>query len=530
MKRLFYFLMAAAACFLVSCEKGINSDVPNTPSTPSFTGKTLTFSVEMDLPATTKAALEGLNIRWQSTDSIGIATDNSATIVAYPVTDRNGTNGVITVNEVTDAKEYYAIFRGSNATYSSGNFTGVTFNTETKTFSGLTVGQQQVSAGEFNSHLYITNGYPLTMAGKTSGLPQSGHLVMKPCLALFQVQLASTDLPGSPNRYFYKNVPFESSYSVNHDHYYSAIRGFNFYQKGASTIYSSGDFAVQIASDGTLTTTPGTTKYEDREISKEDTLRSNTKYLMCLIPGGSVTSFRINFLGYNGNSKSNLTWSSVYSMTKTGSYTVAPGDFYDLGTLNPIGRKMAQNEAADEAADAAAAYTPEIDIDGEFDDWDGIAELSGNRPGGAANSVVPAWRLYADDYNIFVYLKIATDNIKDTRYIYVCFDTDNNEKTGDSQGGVPGTEQFVVVFPTVNASSPYSFVEGADGRSQVNGSTDGTIQTWGIYDTGVYSTSTYSYVELCIPRSKVSLTSAKTVSVAVSYNWYNTAKQSLVLE
>ena len=46
-------------------------------------------------------------------------------------------------------------------------------------------------------------------------------------------------------------------------------------------------------------------------------------------------------------------------------YDELPGDYYDLGTLNPIGRKKAKNEAEDEAADAAGPFVPAITINGE---------------------------------------------------------------------------------------------------------------------------------------------------------------------
>ena len=173
-------------------------------------------------------------------------------------------------------------------------------------------------------------------------------------------------------------------------------------------------------------------------------------------------------------------------------------------------------------------YTPAVTIDGNFSDWDGVTEYAGTRPGGSSNTRISAWKMTSDAYNVYVYMKLVTEKITDARYIYVGFDTDNDESTGSLHGNIPGVEQYVVVYPAVASSDPVSFVQGADPRSTVNGSSDGTLTTWGVYGTG--SDAAYSFVELCIPRSKVSLGSAGTVSVAISYDSYNTIKQSLTLE
>ena len=170
---------------------------------------------------------------------------------------------------------------------------------------------------------------------------------------------------------------------------------------------------------------------------------------------------------------------------------------------------------------------PAIIIDGDFSDWSSVSELSSDRSAGGTNSHVTAWRMTSDADNIYVYMKLVSANINNSRYIYVCFDTDNDGTSGASQGGVAGVEQYVVVYPAVKDSDPVSFVHGADPQSTVNGSSDKTIQVWTVNGTG--DDAAYSFVELCIPRSKVSLTSTGTVSVGVSYNWYDTVKHSLVL-
>ena len=555
MKRFFYILIAASIALFASCAKDdMNGNSDNSPSNPALTGRTLTFAVDMDMPTQTKANLElaGLDIKWQSGDTIGIATDNDATIRRYAVVpnDSDKKKGTIAVAEVAGAKTYYAIFKGSlgdggkneNAV-TSGDFSMLSFNTTTKTFSGLKVGQQQVAEGSLESHIWYTNGYPLSMAGVADGDPNSDShlLVMRPCLALFQLQIAKTSFPE-----YYKNIPYESSYSINHDHYYSAIRGFNLYQNGATTIYSNGDYSVQIASDGSLTTTPGATKQEYRQISQSDTLKAKTKYLMCLIPGGSVSSFTVDFLGYksNGKASGDLNWSAVYTMTKSGSFTVAPGDFYDLGTLNPISRKIAQNIAADESTDAAAAsYVPAIDVDGDLDDWSTISASYDN----SGNSRIREWRFKSDSQKIYFYIKMRKNRscityndkseISDGK-LYIGFNTDNNVETGSSYGNVTGCEAYIKVIPFTNVGegTTLSPVDGLDANSEVYasglGSHNGTVYVK-VYDPGdsIGSDSSNVYLEISIPREYLNLPAAgNSITVGCSYSWYTTNETSVTLE
>lgn len=162
-------------------------------------------------------------------------------------------------------------------------------------------------------------------------------------------------------------------------------------------------------------------------------------------------------------------------------------------------------------------YVPIIAIDGLFSDWDGISEYSG----GSGNTRINAWRVAADKQNVYIYAKLVTEKITHDRYFYIGFDT---EEGGSDHGGIAGLEQYCVIYPAVASSSPVEFIQGTDPRSTVNGSSDGTLKTWGVFD------GTYSYVEMCIPRSKVSISSAGTIQVAISYNSYATAKQTLVLE
>ena len=168
-------------------------------------------------------------------------------------------------------------------------------------------------------------------------------------------------------------------------------------------------------------------------------------------------------------------------------------------------------------------YAPAITIDGDMSDWDGETEWDGTRNSGGSNSRINHWRMKADDLNVYIYLDLVSEKITEARYIYVGFDTDSDIATGTTRGNCPGCEQYCVIYPAVSGSNPLTMIQGADPRSTVNGSSDGTLTTW--CNLG----ATNSLLELCIPRSKVGLSAAATIKVSVSYDNYDAAQQTLVL-
>ena len=788
MKKVWYILLSASMALLFSCAKEVRVNEP-AEEAPRLGGETLTFTARIELAPQTRAGLgeaseTGMPVLWSSDDSIGIATNNSAVIKAYPITvdATDATQCTFTVEAVPGATAYYALFKGSlNGTeasqkISTGNFEGISFDTETKTFSGLTVGDTQVGDGALSSYLWHDKGYPLAMAGKANGT----SLVMKPCLALVKLQIHADSVPAD-------QYVVSETYKGN-AHSYSAIRGFDFYQRAASSLYSSGDYTVRISDDNQLTVAASGNNTAVREKSLSTKLVADTPYYMCVIPGGEVSSFRINFLGFADNAGT-LSWDAVYTMNLVKDMTVAPGSFFDLGTLNPLGRKMAKNHAEDDAAASAAvtidgqfgdwtavtnvytpsndnivqwkytyddtnlyflykipktaipfsssynwgayiymgfntdnlagtgsnaggginggyeamavlfpwrgteegnpscvvgedgnghfecpvgtnpghhpmlggafdgdycfmevriprteigsptgnitvnhsldwspvgdqqiyiggpllsiitaedqnvevgktvsigattnssaaisyqsndtsvatvdadgvitgvaagtttitlsvaavdgeftaatkditvtvsaSYTPAVTIDGVFTDWNGVTEYPGTRTSGSSNSRINGWRMTQDIQNVYIYLDLAKakfagggDYNKPNSYIYVCFDT---EEGGSTVTSLPGVDQKVLVYPCVKDSNPPAFIEGADPRSQVNGSSDGTIMTWGVLGTG--DNAAHAYVELCIPRSKLGLTtSGQVIQIGVSFQEYDAAKQSITLD
>lgn len=527
MKKLFYILFAASALLFVSCAKEVDDNI--TAPEAKLTGETITFSATIDMPAATRAALSGLNINWQSGDYIAFATDNDATIRVYPVTvdGENPTKCTITVDKVDGASGYYAIFKGSLGDGGAGvnsvdadDYSMVTFNTTTKTFSGLTVGNQQVAKNSLSSYLWYSDGYPLAMAGKADG----SSLSMKPCLALVRLGINAESVPAG---YYYSTIVYNNpTYGIDHPHDYTAVRGFNLYQKGVSTIYSSGDYDVQIADNGSLTTTAAGNNSEYRQLAGTEKMSVDTDYLMCVIPGGTVSSFKIGFLGWSANSSSSYSYSAAYTMTKGGVGSVNPGDYYDLGVLNPLGRKKAANEAADDAADdAAQSYVPAITIDGDLSDWAGITVLPSNTTGR-----IREWKFKSDAFMVYFYLKLRGEKVATTKNLYVGIDTDNDSNTQISAyaGDMTGCEAVAKIVPA-SLDDPLTLVNGLDPNSRVyhsNGSsTSGTVKCMGYIDSGEV------YIELSIPRDELGIPVAgNTVTVGCSYEWNLTGSQSLVLE
>ncbi|MCR5560514.1 MAG: hypothetical protein K6F58_01700 [Bacteroidales bacterium] len=177
-------------------------------------------------------------------------------------------------------------------------------------------------------------------------------------------------------------------------------------------------------------------------------------------------------------------------------------------------------------ANGGEYFAPAIIIDGNFSDWSALSELDSTRGSGSSNSRISHWKMTSDSRYVYIYLKLVTANIKAdaSSYVYVGFDT---AEGGTSHGGLAGLEHYVVVYPSVSGSSPMELIQGTDPRSTVDGSSDGTLATWGEFGTG--GDANYSFVELRIPRSKVSLNSAGTIKVAVSFDWYDTIFHDLTL-
>ena len=179
----------------------------------------------------------------------------------------------------------------------------------------------------------------------------------------------------------------------------------------------------------------------------------------------------------------------------------------------------------------AGAAAPVFAVDGDFSEWASIDGFDGTRNNGSSNSRINRWKFKADSENIYLYFNLVTskfiDASKPNSYFYIGFDTDNNAETGETKTSLPGLEHYVVVYPCVKDSDPVTLLQGTDERSTLDGHSLGTIKTWGVVDA---EDSAVAHIEMCIPRSTVSLTAAGTVKIGASFQEYDAAMQALVLE
>ena len=200
--------------------------------------------------------------------------------------------------------------------------------------------------------------------------------------------------------------------------------------------------------------------------------------------------------------------------TFTATKEITPNSFTNV---QPIALDVSEANGGD-------YFTPAVVINGDFSDWSALPDIKGDLSGGGSNDKIALWKTTADARYIYVYLKQYTSTINNGSYVYVGFDTGAG---GTDVANMTGVEQYVLVYYCVSGSDPYEYIHGADPRSKVNGSSDHTLQTWGVDGTGV--DDGYSFIELSIPRSKVGLTAAGSVNMALSPNWSATSFQTLVL-
>lgn len=487
MKHCYYFILAVFTLFFAACSKessSVEEPQQNVPEEviPTQESRTITFGVAIDFgdDATsgteTKASLSGMDINWIGGETIFIANDKNSDIEDCILTKDPSfpTKGTISVTAVEGASTYYALYTGGTS-HADGK---VTFNPSTATFGG-----SDVTLSHTAFYTDTPSGMPVSMVGKTTG----ENLVMKPCLALIKFKISS------------KSV--ESQYADG----YSGVRGLMVkIRKSGSRKTLWGNFTVNISgSDASVAS--GATPVDYFELNNGLVLLDkDVVYYIPVLPLGSCDRIELTFYGFNSATPGDHNF-NAYSMSLDNDFSIDPGDIFNFGTLDPVSLKK-----------AADAFVPAVNIDGEFTDWDGITEYEG----GASNTRINKWRMTSDSKNVYIYAEIVSSKITNSRYFYVGFDTKDG---GSLHGGIPNLEQYVVIYPAVAGSDPVEFIHGVDPRSTVNGSGDGSLTSWGV------AAGTVTYFEICIPRSKISLTTAGTVKVAISYDEYATSFQDLTL-
>lgn len=455
MKHEVLVLLAAMVVGFVSCgkesvtaENENQIDAPDVINPQNESPRMITFSAVIDQKNNsthhigTKATLNDHAIEWAAGDYIGIATEKATTVTGYAVTPGvDPKTCSFEVAEVAGAECYYAIYTGSS------DFSGITFDTSTKTFAGTESGKLIIKHGRYDSPT-ITHKEQLAMAGKANSNTTS--ISMKPCLALAKVRIGA------------------ESVASKHDGTYSGVRGFNFYQDpnaswGGGAPYSSGDYTVCLSGENmVVTSVDNAARYNFRDVETSNLLAADTDYYFAFIPAGDISGFRIDILGFKSDES---TSSSIqYTFRLNQSLTVNPGDYFDIGTLDPVGNKK------DEANFDKFA----IDIDGVFTDWDGVTTTGG--PNGGYTEC----KVTYDEYFIYFYSKTTGITWASGNYIYYCLDTDNNASTGGDLWSHAGFESIFYI-------SPYSSTEGVfNGSPSIHrsypGSVSATATCAGTYD------------------------------------------------
>lgn len=454
MRKEVLMLFATLAVGFVSCSKE-NGKVDINPQenyveiteTPTEPVKMITFSATIDGSGLTKATLNDHAIEWAAGDYIGIATEQATTVTGYAVTPGvDPTTCTFSVEAVANAENYYAIYTGSS------DFSGITFNTTTKTFSGTATEKLCIKYSRFDSPS-ITHNEQLTMAGKTNS--NTASIRMKPCLALAKLQIGG------------------DSVAAKHDGTYSGVRGFDFYQDpnaswGGGEPYCSGDYTVCLSGED-LVVAPST-EFTDarknfRELSTGELLNANTDYYFAFIPGGDINGFRLDFTGFNNDSPTySVNWGIQYTYKLNSSMTVSPGDYFDLGKFDPVKDKTA------EAGFSSYAIT----IDGDFDDWTSVTTT-----GGYSNGYTECKVTY-DKYYIYFYSKTTDITWASGNYFYYCLDTDNNNTTGGELWSRPGFETVFYISPF--SSTTGTFVASPSIHRTYPSSVSATASCAGTYD------------------------------------------------
>ena len=224
----------------------------------------------------------------------------------------------ITVVPVPGATTYFAIYTGS------ADFSAISFDKATQTFSGLNIGQTQWQASSLTS----ANG-ALTMAGKTS----TTSIVMKPCLSLVKFQMKSTSVA--------------SNYDSGG---YSGVRGFNLMlRKSGSRIVCAGDYTVNLSgSEMAVSYVDNANKKDYKQLSNGTLLSASTDYYLSIIPTGTTNKVELQFLGFKSDGTT-YTWGSDakdYKLSIEKTINIKPGECLDFGILDPVGMKKAADEAA----------------------------------------------------------------------------------------------------------------------------------------------------------------------------------------
>lgn len=478
MKHVFIVIFAAWAFCALSCsEQNLQIDITRHQ-------ETISFSASIDLPGNTKASLNDHAIEWgddEHKDHIGVANDVNDEIEDCTITRdaEDHTKGSFTVTAVDGATTYYAIYTGSS------DFSNIVFNHATATFSGANAADLESNRSTWYSG--DLSGRSLTMAGKSSG----DNMSMKPCLALAKFRVGATSVA--------------SKYADG----YSGVRGFIFYQDpnasyGGDTPYPSGDYTVDLSGESmVITPVVNSNRRNYKNVSRSSSLLvSGQDYYFDFLPGGAINGFKLSILGFD--SEGNASDGTQYTYTLNQAMTVDPGDFFNLGTLDPVGDKKAEASFSDYA----------ININGAFSQWDAVST-------GMTGTNFISFKVTYDKYYVYLYSKIVTTNpptrfawSNEAVYIWYGFDIDNNSETGKIMFDTARLGKFetrFVAYPFGGGETPTVYTTP---KAYINGTklSSGTVACSGNIGDGVVET------QMRVPRKSLSIFKGDVVRICAIAN------------
>lgn len=506
MKKIVIYFVLLFAFGMVSCS---TQDVTISIEKPAV--ETITFSASIDLGAATKTSLAdkvgGKAIEWSAGDKIAVANDQNDEVEACSITvdGEDATKCTFTATAVDGATTYYAICVGDN-------ITGIAFDHTTGTFSGL-------NSARYEANKNNLSGSALAMAGKST---DRTTFSMKPCLSLFHCKIHS------------------ESVAAELDGGYTGVRGIYVTMKhSGSTVYPTGDYTVNLSGENmSVQLVDNGNKKDDKKVLADEVvlMDSSADYYFTTLPVGNIEYLRFRFAGFKQDGESIVPdWSNkYYDMSTRQSLSLDPGDYFDFGTLNPVGLKKADD-----------AYVPAITIDGVFTDW----SKSGVVAGVNTSSRITSWKYISDAKNIYFYVVIPKAKLtynaerngyRKENYLYVGFDFDSNVETGSgsASGGLGnGYDARAVLYPyTGETEGTIEYIVGKDDRSSTaycptatSSSEWEAASSWETIYTAAVESGDNTIVEFMVPRAKIGYPSAGSIQVNLSFNYSSVGRESITI-
>ncbi len=497
MKRYAYYLLIMAAAAMVACQaEPVNYTDPEVPEVPELQNGTYIYTINASIPEEESTPEQvavksnydaGGNFSWSEGDAISVLFHDASKEDSDP-----------------EKNKFFTLTLTSGAGKKAASFSGAIT-------SGYTIGASDGDA--LDKKIWAL--FPAS----------TNHTYSAGNLPSFYVQ-PSVDFTAT---HFSANVPM---YALNTEEgalsFANLASTYKFIVTGIKDGVSKVEFSIfnqltrGLSGLWTIEGDPSDL-YINYEYASPGSANSTLTYI------SDVTSNQAVFYAscrYWGDFKPSITVTNIATGTPIKSFVaskvIAPTS---KSVIKPITLDVSE-------ANGGVYYTPAITIDGNLSDWAGISAFASTDV-----SRLREWKIETDDYFVYFYAAIRKNRAHSANSLYIGFDTDNDNSTGNSYGDVTGCEAYVKVVPFTNvgeATTPVG-VDGVDAASEVwaNGVYhNGTVLTWSYdADEPIGSNSSNVYLELKISRDYLNMPAAgNTIKVGCSYGWYETQKEEVILK